>query len=64
MKKADPDSRIFCKQDRAPASAPSGSMMLICQNITMALFAERLRNLAPGISTPVRDATGIEGGWL
>jgi uncharacterized protein (TIGR03435 family) len=63
MKKADPDSRIHCRTGPAVAGAPPGSMMLTCQIVTMALFAERLRGLAPGINTPVLDATGIEGGW-
>jgi uncharacterized protein (TIGR03435 family) len=63
MKKADPASRIFCKNYPAPPGSPPGSVMLTCQNITMALFAERLRNLGPGINAPVEDNTGIEGGW-
>ena len=29
----------------------------------MALFAERLLNLAPGLNSPVEDAAGLEGGW-
>jgi uncharacterized protein (TIGR03435 family) len=29
----------------------------------MALFAERLHNLALGLNSPVQDATGLEGGW-
>lgn len=63
MKKADPASRIFCKTGPAPAGAPPGSLTTTCQNATMALFAERLRNLYPGLNWPVLDATGIEGGW-
>jgi uncharacterized protein (TIGR03435 family) len=63
MKKADPASRIFCKNGNAPAGAPPGSRMITCQNITMAQFAERLQNMAPGLSWPVLDATGLEGGW-
>jgi uncharacterized protein (TIGR03435 family) len=63
LKKADAASRIFCKTGPAPAGAPPGSQMLTCQNATMAMFAERLQNLAPGLNWPVLDATGIEGGW-
>jgi uncharacterized protein (TIGR03435 family) len=37
--------------------------MLTCQNITMAQFAERLRNASQGLGWPIADATGIEGGW-
>jgi len=64
MKKAAPDSRILCKSAPAPSSAPPRSMALTCQNTTMAQFAERLRNMAPGsLNLPVLDATGLEEGW-
>jgi uncharacterized protein (TIGR03435 family) len=63
MKKADPASRIFCHTGVAPAGSPPGSLMLTCQNATMAIFAERLRGLGPDLQWPVLDATGIEGGW-
>jgi len=63
MKKADPASRTSCKSAIAPAGAPPGSQILTCQNITMAQFADRLQNMAPELSWPVLDATGIEGGW-
>ena len=63
MKKADPDSRTSCKSAPAPPSAPPRSMMLTCQNTTMAQFADRLRNMAPGsLSLPVLDATGLKEG--
>ena len=63
MKKADPASRIFCRTGPAAPGSPPGSILLTCQNITMALFAERLPNLAPGLTTPVEDNTSLEGGW-
>jgi uncharacterized protein (TIGR03435 family) len=63
MKKADPASRTSCKTANAPAGAPPGSQVLTCQNITMAQFADRLQNMAPELSWPVLDATGIEAGW-
>ena len=63
MKKADPASRTSCKNAQAPAGAPPGSMLLTCQNVTMAQFADRLQNMAPGLNWPILDATGIEGGW-
>lgn len=61
MKKADPNSRTSCKTANAPAGAPPGSRVLTCQNVTMAQFAERLQRMAPELSWPVADATGIEG---
>ena len=36
---------------------------MTCQNVTMAQFADRLQNTAPGLNWPILDATGIEGGW-
>jgi uncharacterized protein (TIGR03435 family) len=63
MKKADPESRIFCKNGEAPAGSPRNSRALICQNVTMALFAERLRGLTSDLSWPITDATELEGGW-
>ena len=63
LKKADPASRIFCRTGNAAPGSPPGSLTLTCQNATMALFAERLQNLGPGLNWPVLDATGIEGGW-
>ena len=62
-KKADPASRISCKTPPAPPGAPPASRLLTCQNVTMAQFAERLQRMAPDLSWPVIDATGLEGGW-
>ena len=63
MKKADPASRASCKNAPAPPGDPAGSRMMICQNITMAQFADRLQHMAPELTWPVTDATGLEGGW-
>ena len=63
MKKADPASRTSCKNPIAAPGTPPNSRGMICQNTTMAQFAERLQNLAPELNWPVLDATGIEGGW-
>lgn len=63
MKKADPNSRIFCKNINAPAGAPPGARSLQCQNASMELFAERLRNLTPDLNGPIEDQTALEGGW-
>ena len=63
MKKADPSSRTSCKNMPPPANAGPGSQLLMCQNITMAQFADRLQGMATELSWPVSDATEIEGGW-
>ena len=47
----------------APPGTPPGSRVFACQNISMAQFAERLQGMAPELSWPVADATGLEGGW-
>jgi uncharacterized protein (TIGR03435 family) len=63
MKKADPNSRTSCKFEATPPGSAPGTQVYSCQNITMAQFAERLQGMAPDLSWPVADATGIEGGW-
>jgi uncharacterized protein (TIGR03435 family) len=63
MKKADPESRIFCRRQQPPPGSAPGSQMLTCQNATMAFFAEQLLVGYPGLSWPVVDATSLEGGW-
>ncbi len=63
MKKADPNSRIFCRRGQPAAGSPPGSQTLVCQNATMALLAEQLLQMYPGLNWPVLDTTGIEGGW-
>jgi uncharacterized protein (TIGR03435 family) len=62
LKKADPDSRIFCRRGQPSPGSPPGSQMLTCQNATMAFFAEQLVGV-PGLNWPVLNATGLEGGW-
>ena len=63
MKKAEPNSRTNCKTPNPAPGAPSGSRTLVCQNVTMAFFAERLQRMTPELSWPVADNTGLEGGW-
>jgi uncharacterized protein (TIGR03435 family) len=61
MKKADPDSRIYCRIRPPAPNVNPGMQTLDCQNATMDLLASRLQ--APGITLPVLNATGLEGGW-
>jgi uncharacterized protein (TIGR03435 family) len=63
LKKADSDSRIFCKNLPPNPKAGPNAQVVNCQNATMAFFAERLMNIAPGLTFPVEDATGLEGAW-
>ena len=63
MKKADPDSRSWCKNLPTPPGAPPGTRVFSCQNVTMDEFAERMQNMTQELSWPVANATGIEGRW-
>jgi uncharacterized protein (TIGR03435 family) len=69
MKKGDPTSRSHCLNTPAPQGAPTGTVVLTCQNIPMDEFADRyVRNFGTAFGTifawpPVLDATGLEGGW-
>lgn len=68
LKKADPANRPGCKigppqPPKDPAEGPP-PLVAICQNVTMAQFADRLQDIARSyIRYPVQDATGIEGSW-
>jgi uncharacterized protein (TIGR03435 family) len=70
IKKSDPNSRIRYKEGPAVGEkdprdkTPILSRLVTCQNMTMAEFAEKLKDIAPGyIHAPVLDATGLEGGY-
>ena len=61
LKKADPESRSYCRiLPPGPGTLP-GMQTIECRNATMELFVGRLR--VPGSNTPIADATGLEGGW-
>lgn len=68
LKKADPSTRTGCKpapnNGTALISTNGPTQTQICQNITMAQFAEQLQIFA-GIylNHPVMDATSLEGAW-
>ena len=63
LKKADPASRTSCKFPNPPPGTPPGSRLMVCQNVTMAQFADRLQRMTLELTLPVLDATGIEGTW-
>jgi uncharacterized protein (TIGR03435 family) len=70
MKKADPNSRTKFKEGpgldgKDPREKmPILSRLVTCQNLTMAEFAAKLKDMAPGyIHSPVLDGTGLEGGY-
>jgi uncharacterized protein (TIGR03435 family) len=62
LKKADPQARTGCTEGPPPNAVRS--RLLICTNITMGQFADRLPSLAGAyVLTAVLDATGIEGAY-
>ena len=63
LKKADPASRTHCIATNNPQGSPQGTVILNCQNITMAQFADQLQNQGQGLNWPLLDSTGLEGGW-
>jgi uncharacterized protein (TIGR03435 family) len=63
MKKADPNSRTWCKNSNAPPGAPPGTRVFQCQNVTMDQFADRLQNMTGELNWPVANKTEVEGGW-
>lgn len=70
MRKSDPASRTKYKEGPAADGKdprnknPVLGRLVTCQNMTMAQFAEKLKNIAPGyIHSPVLDSTGLEGGY-
>jgi uncharacterized protein (TIGR03435 family) len=69
LQKADAANRTRCRTDLAPVSkdsVPTGPPIIqaVCQNMTMAQFADQLPSIAPSyLHYPVPDTTGIEGAW-
>jgi uncharacterized protein (TIGR03435 family) len=70
LQKADPASRTKYKEGPGPdgkdprIKTPILSRLVTCQNMTMAQFGEKLKDIASGyIHSLVLDATGLEGGY-
>ncbi len=63
LKKADPANRATCKSPNPPPGTPPGTQLFVCQNVTMAQFAEQLGPRIPNQSLPLQDSTGLEGTW-
>jgi uncharacterized protein (TIGR03435 family) len=70
MKKADPNSRSFCKFGPADGEKPARyanspyDTEFHCQNVTMAQFADRLQAMAGSeVKNRVADKTGLTGSY-
>jgi uncharacterized protein (TIGR03435 family) len=63
LAKADPNDRSDCRPDTTAPRPPGVSVMVNCKNTTMAEFARNLEQATGFFDHPIRDATGLEGGW-
>ena len=63
MIKADPSTRTECTVQNLPGRGSGRSLRLVCQNITMAQFAEQIPGYGSEVFYPVLDGTGISGAW-
>ncbi len=61
LTKANPANRTGCTREGQPPQGRAAMVRLICQNLTMAQFAEQIFYF--GLAYPVLDATGIDGAW-
>jgi uncharacterized protein (TIGR03435 family) len=69
MKKADPSERTRMTNTPGPdgkdprTSLPARQALYTFQDVTMDQFIERIQQIGSGITTPVSNATGLEGGY-
>jgi uncharacterized protein (TIGR03435 family) len=63
LTRADPANRTGCARQNQQSSGQSLQARLVCQNMTMAQFAEQIQAYDIDIHYPVLDGTGIEGAW-
>jgi len=66
LKTADPSERSKCKESAAtnPTAGMIPQRTIVCTNVSIAEFAERLHGMSPGYANrPVVDLTGIEGSF-
>ncbi|HEY7334744.1 MAG TPA: TIGR03435 family protein [Bryobacteraceae bacterium] len=62
LTKADPSNRTGCTRQN-PTGGSALALRLVCQNITIAQFAEQMQAFDSQIFYPVLDETGIQGAW-
>jgi len=63
LTKADPANRTGCTRQNQPSQGRTLMVRLVCQDMTMAQFAEQIRAYDFDIYYPVLDGTGITGAW-
>jgi uncharacterized protein (TIGR03435 family) len=63
LTKADPANRTGCTRQNQQQQGRALPVRLVCQNMTMAQFAEQIQAYDIDIFYPVLDGTGIVGAW-
>ncbi|MGD0873335.1 MAG: TIGR03435 family protein [Bryobacteraceae bacterium] len=63
LTKADPANRTGCTRHNQQQQGRALLVRLVCQNMTMAQFAEQIPAYDSDIYYPVLDGTGISGAW-
>ncbi len=63
LAKANPANRTGCSSVGRRSQGGPVTVRLVCQNMTMPQFAERINSYDPSTVYPVQDATGIDGAW-
>jgi uncharacterized protein (TIGR03435 family) len=63
LTKADPANRTGCTRQNQQSQGQALLVRLVCQNMTMAQFAEQIPAYDFDIHFPVLDDTGITGAW-
>jgi uncharacterized protein (TIGR03435 family) len=62
LKKADPSERMKMTNGQSTA-VPARQALFTFQNVTMDQFIEKLGQVGSGLTTPVTNATGLEGSY-
>jgi uncharacterized protein (TIGR03435 family) len=69
LKKADPSERVKMTNGPGPDGkdprtvTPARQALATFQNVTMDQFIEKIGQIGSGLTTPVTNATGLEGGY-
>jgi uncharacterized protein (TIGR03435 family) len=63
LTKADPANHAGCARRSQQQQGRALMVQFVCQNITMAQFAEQIQAYNPDIPYPVLDGTGLAGAW-
>ncbi len=63
LNKADPASRTGCTRQPQTRSDGARYTHLVCQNMTMAQFAEQIQAFDSEMFYPVLNETGLDGAW-